>query len=33
MAELLLSEGYTVVRRWYRMTRPLDGEIPDAPLA
>ena len=32
MAELLLSEGYTVVRRWYRMTRPLEGEIPDAPL-
>jgi GNAT superfamily N-acetyltransferase len=32
MAELLLSEGYTIVRRWYQMTRPLDGEIPDAPL-
>ncbi len=32
MAELLLSEGYTIVRRWYRMTRPLAGEIPDAAL-
>jgi GNAT superfamily N-acetyltransferase len=32
MAELLLSEGYAVVRRWYQMTRPLNGEIPDAPL-
>ena len=32
MAELLLSEGYTVVRRWHQMTRPLDDEIPDAPL-
>jgi mycothiol synthase len=32
IAELLLSEGYAVVRRWYRMTRPLDGEITDAPL-
>jgi ribosomal protein S18 acetylase RimI-like enzyme len=32
MAELLLSEGYAVVRRWYRMTRPLDGEIPAVPL-
>jgi GNAT superfamily N-acetyltransferase len=32
MAELLLGEGYTVVRRWYRMTRPLEDEIPDAPL-
>jgi ribosomal protein S18 acetylase RimI-like enzyme len=30
--DLLLSEGYAVVRRWYEMTRPLDGEIPDAPL-
>jgi mycothiol synthase len=32
MAELLLGEGYAVVRRWYRMTRPLAGEIPDAAL-
>lgn len=32
IAELLLSEGYAVARRWYLMTRPLDGEIPDAPL-
>ena len=32
IAELLLGEGYAVVRRWYEMTRPLDGEIPDAPL-
>jgi ribosomal protein S18 acetylase RimI-like enzyme len=30
--ELLLSEGYAIVRRWHQMTRPLDGEIPDAPL-
>jgi ribosomal protein S18 acetylase RimI-like enzyme len=32
MAELLTGEGYTVVRRWYQMTRPLDDEIPEAPL-
>jgi GNAT superfamily N-acetyltransferase len=32
MAELLLGEGYAVVRRWYRMVRPLDDAIPDAPL-
>ena len=32
MAELLLGEGYAVVRRWYRMTRSLDGEILSAPL-
>ncbi len=32
MAELLLGERYAVVRRWYQMTRPLDGEIPDPPL-
>lgn len=32
IAELLLGEGYAVVRRWYRMTRPLDGEIPDVAL-
>jgi mycothiol synthase len=32
MAELLLGNGYAVVRRWYRMARPLDGEIPEAPL-
>jgi ribosomal protein S18 acetylase RimI-like enzyme len=32
MAELLLGEGYEVVRHWYQMTRPLDGGIPDAQL-
>ena len=32
MAELLLGDGYAVVRRWYQMTRPLAGEIPAAPL-
>jgi hypothetical protein len=31
VAELLLGSGYAVVRRWYRMTRPLDGESPEAP--
>ncbi len=32
MAELLLSEGYEVARRWYQMAQPLAGEIPAAPL-
>ena len=32
MAELLLGDGYAVVRRWYQMIRPLAGEIPSAPL-
>jgi GNAT superfamily N-acetyltransferase len=32
LPELLLGQGYTVVRRWYQMTRPLDDEIPEAPL-
>lgn len=31
-AALLLAEGYAIARRWYQMTRPLDGEIPDVPL-
>jgi mycothiol synthase len=32
MAELLLGDGYAVARRWYQMTRPVAGEIPDDPL-
>ena len=32
VAELLLGDGYAVVRRWYQMTRPLGNEIPAAPL-
>jgi GNAT superfamily N-acetyltransferase len=29
---LLERHGYAAARRWYQMTRPLDGDIPDAPL-
>jgi GNAT superfamily N-acetyltransferase len=29
---LLERYDYPVARRWYQMTRPLDGDIPDAPL-
>jgi ribosomal protein S18 acetylase RimI-like enzyme len=32
MAELLLGDGYTVARRWYQMKRPLEGNLPEAPL-
>lgn len=32
LAELLLGEGYARVRNWYVMTRPLAGEIAEAPL-
>jgi len=32
VAELLVGAGYAVARRWYQMTRPLAGDIPDAPL-
>ena len=32
MPELLTGAGYRIVRRWYKMTRPLDEEPPEAPL-